>query len=256
MVVFGSRKTAHSRRRALQTTTDMPYFKAEWMESGDDPMLSPTIFMVEQPPNSTVDPHFHAQNQFQLFVEGSGVIGQSAIQIVTVHYAGAYTGYGPLASGPEGIKYFTIRPVCESGANFIKDSRHKMVRGPKRHATSQPIPPLQEDERMALAGTQVAEAIPVGEDGLGARVLRLPPGTPVRTPFPKAASGTFMIVLGGSVRYDCGELFHWESVFASTEEELPVLRAGATGAEVVFLFTPAKSQAYLGLHPNQPQETT
>jgi hypothetical protein len=34
---------------------------------------------------------------------------------VVVHYAGAFTGYGPLIAGPQGITYFTLRPVCESG---------------------------------------------------------------------------------------------------------------------------------------------
>lgn len=92
-------------------STAVPFHKGEWMESGQDPRLSPTVFLVEQPANTTLKTHFHGENQFQVFVRGSGSIGRETISPMTVHYAGAYTGYGPLLSGPEGLFYFTIRAV-------------------------------------------------------------------------------------------------------------------------------------------------
>src|SRR5688572_4441868 len=104
------------------------------MESGNDPRLSPTVFLVEQPPNTTLQPHFHRQNQFQLFVGGGGTFGRAPLQPITVHYAGAYTAYGPLVAAGQGIQYFTIRPVCESGFIPVAEREQKMIRGPKRHA--------------------------------------------------------------------------------------------------------------------------
>ena len=80
------------------------------MDSGDDPTLSPTVALIEQPAGFEFMPHFHRQNQFQVFVGGSGSLGRHALAPVVVHYAGAYTGYGPLLAGPEGIQYFTLRP--------------------------------------------------------------------------------------------------------------------------------------------------
>ena len=46
------------------------------MDSGDDPELSPTVYLVEQGPNISLRTHFHRNNQFQLFVRGEGSIGK------------------------------------------------------------------------------------------------------------------------------------------------------------------------------------
>ena len=89
------------------------------MQGGRGPGLSPTVFLVEQPPNSVLAPHFHAQNQFQVVKDGSGTLGPHAVGPGSVHYAGAFTGYGPLVAGPAGLSYFTIRAVYETGANFL-----------------------------------------------------------------------------------------------------------------------------------------
>lgn len=247
MIAFGSRSTAQTTRRLLQTPSGLTYYKAEWMDSGADPELSPTIFLVEQPPNSTVEPHFHRQNQFQLFVGGGGQLGPSELGPVAVHYAGAYTGYGPIVAGPGGIQYFTIRPVHDSGALFLGDSesRAQMIRGPKRHATSAPSQLLPPQTRASLKDTESVEMIPLAEDGLGARLLRLPPGAPALTAFPVAARGIFAIVLAGSLTHAGGQLAEWESVFVSSQAEMPKLAGGPSGAEVVFLFTPAKAGAYV-----------
>ena len=175
MLVIGRRTHGEQRRRPIPVMGET-FFKGEWMEAGDDPVLSPTVFLIEQPPNVTLAPHFHRQNQFQLFVEGSGLIGRHPLRAVTVHYAGAYTGYGPLISGERGIKYFTIRPVCESGFVPVSEAREKMVRGPKRHAQSEPIDALAASDLSELPGIEQAVAIPFADDGLGATVTSLPPG--------------------------------------------------------------------------------
>jgi hypothetical protein len=244
MVNFGTRAHGASKRREIRAL-GMSAHKGEWMESGDDPLLSPTVFLVEQPANSTVASHFHRQNQFQLFVDGAGNIGPKALQPVTIHYAGAYTGYGPLVAGPAGLKYFTIRPVCESGAIPLDEAREKMVRGPKRHATSAPIAPATLAELERLDATTSFDAIPLAEDGMGARVLAAPPQAQLATEFPRAARGTFVVVLAGSVVHGDGESTRWESIFVSSEDEMPMLTAGRDGAQLVFLFTPAKAPEYM-----------
>lgn len=244
MIMFGTRAHGESRRRQI-TALGLQAHKAEWMESGEDPLLSPTIFLVEQPPDCAVPPHFHRQNQFQLFVEGGGTIGAGKLEALTVHYAGAYTGYGPLVSGPDGLKYFTIRPVFETGAIPLEEARDKMVRGPKRHATSGPVKTSSLDDLSLLAVPVSLDAIPFSADGLGARILRLPPHAAAHVDAPPAADAMFMVVLAGSVVHNAGELTQWESVFSTRYEDLPRFSAGPQGAEVIFLFTPAKAQAYL-----------
>ena len=132
MITLGTQAHAQARRRAIPVAESV-FYKGEWMESGEDPWLSPTVFLAEQPPNYTLETHFHRQNQFQLVVEGSATLGRETLAPVTVHYAGAYTGYGPLISGPEGVKYFTIRPVFDTGLIPASQAREKMIPGPKPH---------------------------------------------------------------------------------------------------------------------------
>ena len=91
MIVTGTRAHGLTKRRPIDVN-GTTFYKSEWMECGADPALSPTVFLVEQPPNTELVSHFHRQNQFQLFVDGAGSIGRETLGAVTVHYAGAYTG--------------------------------------------------------------------------------------------------------------------------------------------------------------------
>ena len=246
MLAYGTKAQGEANRRALKRGEEIFVHKGEWMATGEDPKLSPTVFLIEQPANSTLEPHFHRQNQFQLFVHGYGKIGAHKLESVTIHYAGAYTGYGPLVAGEEGIQYFTIRPVCESGMIPVSTGRAQMIRGPKRHATAGPLALTPPEALQALSHIDVRWEIPMAEDGLGAAVVRMPPASTLRdvvAPQP-AAEGAFVVVLAGSVRHGGMTLGPWENLFFSSDEAVPELIAGDHGAEVVFLFTPEKADAY------------
>ena len=91
MMVIGSRVQGEARRRQAPAM-GVVFHKGEWMESGDDPLLSPTVALIEQPSDFEFMPHFHRQNQFQVFVDGSGSLGRQTLAPVVVHYAGAFTG--------------------------------------------------------------------------------------------------------------------------------------------------------------------
>ncbi|WP_326537883.1 hypothetical protein [Pseudorhodoferax sp.] len=243
MSSVGTRQHGASKRRAI-TAMGVPFHKSEWMESGDDPLRSPTISLIEQAPNSTLGTHFHRQNQFQLFVHGGGSIGRDTLAPLTVHYAGAYTGYGPLVAGDEGIHYFTIRPVCEAGAIPVDQAREQMVRGPKRHAQAGPVACTPPEALAALRQASSEEVIAVADDGLGARVHRLPPHAPLDLAVPAATDCSFAVVLGGSLQHAERTLQRWESLAWWADETPPVLQAGPQGAELILLFTPPKAQAY------------
>lgn len=243
MIRLGTRTNGELRRRTIPVLDDS-YFKAEWMESGTDAFLSPTVALIEQPPNSVLVPHFHRQNQFQLFVDGSGSIGPSALSPLTIHYAGAYTGYGPVVAGPEGIKYFTMRSVCETGLVPISDAREKMLRGPKRHAQYGPIDISSEAVLQALTDAQTEAVIPLAEDGLGAEVIHLPGALKLLPQRLAASAGFFLVVLAGTLIYADGQLGALENVFVSADEVLPVFSAGKEGLQVLVLHLPRKELVY------------
>jgi len=247
LIAFGTRARAEARRRAIPLQLEngeRPIFhKSEWMEAGEDPTLSPTIFLVEQPPHCVAPAHFHRQNQFQLFIDGSGSIGRRPVAPLTVHYAGAYTGYGPLVAGPEGLKYFTIRPVHDAGMILVSE-REKMVRGPKRHEQAGPIAIAGAEHLRGLGAPLRHDAVPLADDGLGVTVMHLPSGEPL-VPERTATTGhLFAIVLSGQLDVDSVGLGQWESVFVSDDETLPGMVAAPGGAQIVLLYVPEKAVTY------------
>jgi len=243
MIVIGTRAHGQQRRRAIPVMADV-FHKSEWMEGGDDPLLSPTAFLVEQPPDTTLVPHFHRQNQFQLFVGGDGLIGREALQPVTVHYAGGYTGYGPLVAGPRGIQYFTIRPVLESGFIAVADGRDRMIRGPKRHARTDPIAVHDDSALQALTELSHQALIAPQADGLAVTVTCLPPHAAFLAEPVAASQGQFVFVLAGSLVHAGTELGRWEHLFISSDEPAQRLVAGKAGAQVVAMHTPPRDPVY------------
>jgi hypothetical protein len=242
MIAIGRKALADVRRRPIPVANDT-FHKGEWMETGTDPRLSPTVFLAEQPPDCELLTHFHRQNQFQLFVDGTGTIGREQIGPVTVHYAGAYTGYGPLLSGPAGLKYFTIRSVFDTGFIPATEAREKMVRGPKRHAQARLGEPWSVERLSALHAPQVQWALP--EDmGLGAVHVRLPAGAAFVLEAIHDSHGQFVFVLAGSAAVQGAELAPWESAFATADERDVSVVAGTQGAELVVLHMPVTQPEY------------
>lgn len=246
MIATGTRAHWQKKRRAYEDYNGL--YKGEWMETGDDPQLSPTVFMVEMPANSSTPPHFHRNNQFQVVVQGGGSIGPHALGEITVHYAGAFTGYGPLAAGDKGLSYITLRPVFETGAQWIPGKRDQMVRGPKLQTTSHITQPMPAAALMALQAVQ-------SEDLFGnqaepatapvARLYRLPPQATLAAPSPEGSDGQFYLVTGGSMAHQGQQLLTWEQLFVSADESGFEIQAGEGGLEVLLLQFPLKAQPYI-----------
>ncbi len=241
MISFGTRERFEQRRRPI-AVGDGTFHKGEWMECGEDPGLSPTVFLAEQPADFVLTPHFHRQNQFQLFVGGSGSLGPQALDPVTVHYAGAYTGYGPVVAGPQGLQYFTIRPVFDTGLIPAAQAREKMVRGPKRHAQVSLGPVARADQLAALPQPESWFAL-AAERGLAVQRLRLPAHTDWRIEGVEASIGQFIFVLTGSAVLAGRPLGEWESAWVGTGDAAGVTAAEG-GAELIALHVPPTEPEY------------
>jgi len=186
-------------------------------------------------------PHFHEENQFQVFVEGSGSIGPHPIVPVMVHYAGAYTGYGPVMSGPNGLKYFTIRPEFDAGHLPIADARGLNPRGPKVHAQGYVPGGVAIQDKI---GHDLA-LFPPPTAGVHANAIWLPA---MATEFfdapPRNGGGMFYFVVEGSVQSGSTILDRWECVF--TDEPIELI-AGLHGALLLALGTAARDSQYDGI---------
>ena len=244
MIVHGTRAHGMARRRHLQLPDGFSYHKAEWLETDQDPALSPTAFLIEQPAGTVLAPHFHRQNQFQVMVAGGGTIGRHALGPVTVHYAGAYTGYGPLIAGPQGLSYFTIRSVHDAGAMMVSTDRARMIRGPKRHETTAPHAPLADAALAVLSAVERVDLVAPTGDGLAVIVTRIPPHGRVELLDPAGTLGQFHMVLAGRLVHEGRALGTWEMVYVSADAGAAVLCADDTGAEVLTMQMPPTADEY------------
>ena len=245
MKMLGTTAAQQARRRHLVLPNGTGYYKGEYMlapAEADQP--SPHAFLIEQDPNTTILTHFHQQNQFQVIIGGSGTLGRHAVEPLLVHYAGAYTGYGPIVCGPQGIQYLTLRAHNDPGANFMPEAREQLLRGPKCHFSSEPIQRLDADALRRLDDVRCDELLPLEAGGLAVSLYRLPPGARSSGLAPSTGAGQYRVVVNGTLSHEEQILLAPESLFLSSDEPEHVMIAGAQGAEVLLLQFPPLAAAY------------
>ena len=244
MITFGLRKAAKERRRRVFAQADDFWVeKSEWMDCGQDAVVSPSVFLIEQEPGSVLKTHYHRQNQFQLFVRGSGSIGPHAIAPYTLHYAGAYTGYGPITAGAQGLDYFTLRATFDSGASFVPEALGAMLRGPRRQAQAGPFTVAGVAGLERQSREMVYELLGSEKDTLHARRRLLPAAAYASVA--TGAAGVFGIVLQGQLGAGDQQLQEWESFYVSPDEAAVRVMAGPAGCEFLTLRMPPLALEYL-----------
>lgn len=201
----------------------------------------PQAFLLEMNANEVLRQHFHQVDQFQIFVSGSGRMGRTPEPLVpiVVHYSDHHTGYGPIAAGPQGYGYFTLRAQHDGGATYIGEPgyRDRIKPSRKRHFTAPvtlSIAPVL-GERRDISVEALTEA---GDDGLGACLMRLGPSGLTCGPDPRAGGGQYYLVLNGSLKYEGVHYGPWSLVFVGNAEPPFELRAGNAGLEVLALAFP------------------
>jgi hypothetical protein len=214
------------------------YYRTPYI-GGGDVKEGPTCFLVEQAPNSIIEPHFHQADQFQVFVAGEGALGKHNIAPVVVHYVNAFTPYGPIKSHGDGIHYFTLRNGYDPGARFLPGAVKELPRVPRRHATSKPSPLGREPGPSGTEWTNLLEGEP---DGLAAYHVSLAGGHAQSIGGEKAAGGEFWLVLGGSLELGAKTLPAYSCLHRSAHEERPVAHAGREGAELMVLQFPVTAR--------------
>lgn len=236
MIRTGTPGEAAANRRKLTLANGTGYYKSEFIASPFGEALAPQSFLVEQDPDSVILPHFHVQNEFQVVVKGSGEIGRHKVRPLSVHYAGAHTGYGPITADSGGLWYFTLRPAMDQGALFLPESRDKMQKGPKRHVMGRPLSVSEDCARRSEPVCE--EALPPQADGIGGWLLRIPPEGTLAAPSLANGLGRFYVITSGRARVTGAMLGLFATVFVTPEEEPVEVQAGAEGAEVLVLQFP------------------
>jgi len=244
MILAATQAQAARSRRLVEVPGLFNYHKAEWLHT--EPAQgapSPLIYLVEQPPRSVLPSHFHRQNQFQVFVSGGGSFGARIIRPGMVHYANAYTGYGPITAGDDGLRYFTLRAVYDTGAYMVATDRAAMQRGPRRNLHADCGAALDAASLAVLSGTRRMALFPVQVDALEAERISAPPHARVTLPAPEGL-GSFCHVLQGSISHGDMTLARHESLYLSPGEAASWLTAGPGGADVLRLQMPQLAPEY------------
>jgi len=213
---------------------------------------SPQIVLVEQPdPGSVLLPHYHASDQYQVFMDGGGMLGNHPLQPVSIHYTNRFTGYGPIVAGPQGLTYYVMRPAIDplGPGQYLHNpelrERVKSYKGKRRTFTEQ-IETRGLSELSALRDTiqrtLFAVEEPEEDAGILAIEICLPPGAHHIAPEPATGGGQVLLVVQGDVTTITFKGGPRSALALTPEEKRVTIQAGGAGAQVLFMQYPRDQQ--------------
>ena len=198
----------------------------------------PQAFLVDlEAEGATVHPHFHDIDQFQVIVRGDGRLGPGPARPVAFHYADAYTPYGPIVGGKDGIAFYTIRAACSTGFFPMPEARHKLPGKPGRNIAGQ----FDIDQPVPAAGQHAKERLlEVKPDNVLVVGLRMGPNAKAAGE-PTTGGDQYYLVCAGSLIEGGKELPPLTLIRVERGEATPHFTAGVKGAQVLAMQLPAPS---------------
>ena len=112
----------------------------------------------------------------------------------TVHYADAYTSYGPIVDAGDGVTYLTVRARPDSGPKYMPESRSQRPTG----AGGRQLTALGDLQALEVAPDGTAWLLGPFSDGLAVRLARLGAGQLLPAAQP-AGDGTVYLLLEGAL---------------------------------------------------------
>lgn len=195
----------------------------------------PVAFLAEGTPHRVIRPHFHEVDQFQVIVKGGGVIGKHPLSLNAVHFSRAHTPYGPLTGDDRGVGFLTLRAHWDPGAQYLPDSKEKLVavEGRKPWQVTE-APNFDGDAAVNMhAFNEIRD-----ERGLGAWSVKLAPGASMTTPDVSQTNGQYLIVTKGSLRFQGKDYGAISIGFTKPQEGSFPIVAGPEGVEALILNFP------------------
>jgi rubredoxin len=213
-------------------STTFPFFRAT-METPD----APSAFLARYNPDDRSCAHYHAVDQFQILVAGKGTLGRHEVSPYYVHFARAYTPYGPLhADKDTGWTFMTLRTRYDAGAQRLPGALAKLTQVPDRR-------PWQITSHVTFpargSGASLQEIPGIVDDrGLFTCALTVAPGMRAVAPAPSGGAGQFVVVVKGSLLYDGRERQALTVAFVKPDEDAFRIHAGPQGLEALILNFP------------------
>jgi hypothetical protein len=205
----------------------------------EKPTPTPQAMLVESfPADSTLGAHFHDVDQFQLFFPSEGAWYQrTPIEHTMVHYADAYTTYGPFGSGASDLSFYTLRPEHALVSGPMPGSRDLLVSGGPRRNLHVDVPEI---DAGPPEGASCRSLFSKHADRLDVFHVRGRVGTALPCPPSVGTGGQYYVVLGGSVRWGAVTLGMKSLGWVGPEAARPSLTVeGDRPAEVLVLQFPS-----------------
>ncbi len=211
-------------------STSFPFFRAT-----TDTPNAPTAFLARYDPDDRSCTHYHAVDQFQILVAGKGTLGRHEVSPYYVHFARAYTPYGPLhADKDSGWTFMTLRTRYDAGAQRLPGALPKLTQVPDRQPWQ-----ITSQVTFPALGAGLQEVPGVKDDrGLYSCALTLSPGARTVAPAPSSGAGQYVVVVKGSLLHEGKERQALTVVFVKPDEDAFQIHAGPQGLEAIILNFP------------------
>jgi rubredoxin len=212
-------------------STNYPFFRST-ADAPDGPMA----FLAQYQPGDKSCTHFHQVDQFQVLVQGKGEMGRHAVAPYYVHFARAFTPYGPLhADEKTGWTFLTLRTRFDPGAQRLPGALPVLkaaTRTPWQVTTTAPF-------ARAESGASLLDVADIrDEQGLFVKSLTMAPGARITAPSPAGGDGQFLVVVKGSMMHGGTERRALTVSFVKPDEDALRIEAGPEGLEALILNFP------------------
>ena len=203
----------------------------------------PQATMSELQAQEIIKPHFHGVSMFQLFIAGSGTVGNHGqkLEPLMVQFKDHHTAYGPVTAGDQGLSFVALRMYTGNSRPIYVhdklDTRENIRPSKRRNLISEQVnfsiePVLQARQDV------VWETVLEDDDEMSAKVVRLGANMTVKGPDPKIAGGYYVFVGNGTMKYDGAKLPLWSMVVVENNEDEFEIHAGGNGLEAMVLQFP------------------
>ena len=195
---------------------------------GFPPPLEPIAYLVEQGSNMTNPGHYHQADQFQVFLSQGGKFGVKPIDMLTVHYATAFSPYAPIQAAEEKVVYLTLRNGWDPGARWMPQFKEELKASKLPHRSGVGKKPAVFGETGGVAELTTLdqqEIIPSSEDGMASTLYQCPAGTQITGPEPSSGAGQYWLVVKGECDFGGRKLEHYGLSFVAPSEQAVVIRA-------------------------------
>lgn len=235
-------------RRKFQERPVGYMYRTQFIDHRREPALGPHVFMIENSENRSLDTHFHDVDQFQIVIGGNGSLGKHALAPYSVHFARAFTPYGPLVSGSGGggLAYITVRartdPVPK--AQRLPQHRSKLENMPNRK-------PWQVTGHASFGRSSIDDALQPVEGvsdayGMAAYTLELAAGQEATSTAPVSGDGQCIVILQGSMIHNNVRKRGVTVIFVPPGDRSFQIKAGEEGLKAVVLNFPKPQSELAG----------